>query len=346
MTDTIRRRGKRTIRRLLKAIFTKYKPSGIIDDLSIPYSDIKVEEIDVDQINNTNPSPQVIYIEKGQVNTDNSASDCFLSQDGKLIDSICFTYQDSKHTSVSANNIFCRYPKSKPQKLVLGNVFSLLSGGGAYINYYHWLFNALPRLKIFQLSQHSIDINFYLVPNYFNHQFKKDSLEYFGIKEHQVIDSYTFPNVSTSGYIAATTHPNQSPVQNWVCEFLRDTLLPKTNRTYSNNKYVYISRAKAQIRRISNELELTRQLEKIDFKTVFLEELSLKEQINLFSEVDIVVSPHGAGLANLVFCKPNTTVIEMFPYNSHSGMYKAIADRVNLNHITLHGCNIDELESS
>ena len=42
-----------------------------------------------------------------------------------------------------------------------------------------------------------------------------------------------------------------------------------------------------------------------------LEELSWAEQIAVFRAVRVVVAPHGAGLANLVFCAPGTRVVEL-----------------------------------
>jgi capsular polysaccharide biosynthesis protein len=42
-----------------------------------------------------------------------------------------------------------------------------------------------------------------------------------------------------------------------------------------------------------------------------LSELSVEEQAQLFAEAEVVVAPHGAGLANLVFSH-ETTIVELF----------------------------------
>jgi len=44
--------------------------------------------------------------------------------------------------------------------------------------------------------------------------------------------------------------------------------------------------------------------------------MSVLEQIELFSNADVVIGTHGAGLANILFCKPNTKVIEIFQARS------------------------------
>jgi capsular polysaccharide biosynthesis protein len=41
--------------------------------------------------------------------------------------------------------------------------------------------------------------------------------------------------------------------------------------------------------------------------------MSVAEQIRTFAGASVIVSPHGAALANLVFASPGCTVIELFP---------------------------------
>jgi capsular polysaccharide biosynthesis protein len=43
-----------------------------------------------------------------------------------------------------------------------------------------------------------------------------------------------------------------------------------------------------------------------------MERYSLAEQVTLFSKAEIVVSPHGAGLANILFSPPGLTVVDIF----------------------------------
>jgi capsular polysaccharide biosynthesis protein len=82
---------------------------------------------------------------------------------------------------------------------------------------------------------------------------------------------------------------------------------------------VFISRRKTGKRTIANEDELERLLSLHHFETHFMEEYSLAQQARIVREAEIVVAPHGAGLANLLFARPQTRVIEIVPagrYNS------------------------------
>lgn len=75
----------------------------------------------------------------------------------------------------------------------------------------------------------------------------------------------------------------------------------------------------ANLRRsLPNITDIYAELEKLDVKVTMrqLEHASLAEQINLFQNASIIIFQHGAVMANLVFCKPNATVIEILPENS------------------------------
>ncbi len=75
---------------------------------------------------------------------------------------------------------------------------------------------------------------------------------------------------------------------------------------------LFISRAAARRRRLSNEPEVMAALAPMGFEAVRLEELSWAEQVACFRRAKVIVAPHGAGLANLVFCAPGTRVVEGF----------------------------------
>jgi hypothetical protein len=78
-------------------------------------------------------------------------------------------------------------------------------------------------------------------------------------------------------------------------------------------KRLFISRGAAQFRRIENEAEIEAVLGKRGFTSVRLEELTLAEQIGLFSGLEAVIGAHGAGFTNLAFAPPGTKVVELHP---------------------------------
>jgi hypothetical protein len=75
---------------------------------------------------------------------------------------------------------------------------------------------------------------------------------------------------------------------------------------------VYISRAKAAFRRVVNEDEISPSLREHGIETVLAEDLSLKQQVRLFARARAIIGGHGAGLTNLIYCKPNSFVGEIY----------------------------------
>jgi hypothetical protein len=77
------------------------------------------------------------------------------------------------------------------------------------------------------------------------------------------------------------------------------------------NRRIYISRAKASRRRLVNEERIWPLLRRVGFERVFMEDLSLAQQVRLMGQAEVVVGPHGAGLTNIVFCPEGTKVVEI-----------------------------------
>ena len=85
---------------------------------------------------------------------------------------------------------------------------------------------------------------------------------------------------------------------------------PRTEPGPSPRRF-YIERRSSPNRRLANEDEVIMALERMGFACVRLEAMLLAEQIALFANADIIVAPHGAGLANLVYARAGCGLIEL-----------------------------------
>lgn len=84
--------------------------------------------------------------------------------------------------------------------------------------------------------------------------------------------------------------------------------------TPKSRKRIYIKRKKRNgSRHISNNCEVESLLQSMGFQVVELEGISVREQIAIFYDADTIVSPHGAGLTNLIHCYYAPKVVELFP---------------------------------
>ena len=80
-------------------------------------------------------------------------------------------------------------------------------------------------------------------------------------------------------------------------------------------KRIYVTRRGSQKRVLVNELDLETALAARGFTIVRPEDLSVREQIALFHQAELIVAPAGAALANVLFCRPGAKVIELQPSN-------------------------------
>ena len=100
---------------------------------------------------------------------------------------------------------------------------------------------------------------------------------------------------------------------------------------------IYISRSKCSYRRVINEENVIEILSGFGFVSVLLESMNLDEQIALFARAKVIVSPHGSGLTNIMFCEPGTKVIELVSPNYIRHYYWAISQQLNLEHYYVTG---------
>ena len=88
------------------------------------------------------------------------------------------------------------------------------------------------------------------------------------------------------------------------------------------------------MRQITNENALREFLKKDGFKIVTLGKMSFTEQVKTFNNAKIIVSMHGSGLANLVFCKTGAKIIE-FKNNDNVKQIENLAKINNLIYRTI-----------
>ena len=69
---------------------------------------------------------------------------------------------------------------------------------------------------------------------------------------------------------------------------------------------------------------------KLNTTVAYFEKLSFLEQLNVMQNVDILVATHGAALANLLFARLDTPVIEVFPFGYFPSTFERLAQAMHL----------------
>jgi capsular polysaccharide biosynthesis protein len=222
----------------------------------------------------------------------------------------------------------------KPEKL-RGRAAVLATLGGR--GYYHWMFDSLPRAAI--LRQAGIDFETVdrFVVNECVAPFQWLALEALGIPKSKLVQVNWHPHIQAEELIVPSHAGELSFMPRWACDFLRELLLPHAAATSGTSRpaRLYIKRQHAAHRRVANEHEVGQFLEEFGFAIIDPAALPLPEQAALFSSASIVVAPHGAGLANLVFCRPGVKVIEILNPNAVNIMFWSLSSQMELDYYYL-----------
>jgi hypothetical protein len=172
-------------------------------------------------------------------------------------------------------------------------------------NYFHWLIDILPR--IMPLRQLGLEAEYYLVDCLT--PFQQSVLELLGIERHQLIQPHCRLLLEAEQLLVPSL-----PTPACLRSFGR-LITDRIGIQGSNGpaKRIYITRRQTGTRTIANEAQLEDLLLSRGFEIHAMEEYSLREQATLIHQAEVIVATHGAGLANLIFAKPGTNVIEIVP---------------------------------
>ena len=218
-----------------------------------------------------------------------------------------------------------------PNPVRLKGTVLILNSSGTN-NYYHWLFDILPRIYLYYRRFDDFNKIDYILLNSVNFPFQIDTLELLNVPISKVINTYGEYKYIEADKVIAPSMPSSTSytVDKFTCEFLRNLIPTKETK---NNVRIFISREKANMRKIINEDELFFKLEeKYGFIKVFLEDLRIETQAQLFKDAEIVIGAHGAAFSNLVFCRPKTNVLEFYTNSWLTPSYSCISQLLNLNH--------------
>ena len=94
-------------------------------------------------------------------------------------------------------------------------------------------------------------------------------------------------------------------------KILKKFINPNTNKEIS--KKIYVTREGSNYRKIINEGDVVTLLRENGYKVINPQLYEIDEQIEIFSNAEKIIAPHGSNLANIIFCKPGTEIFEITP---------------------------------
>lgn len=226
---------------------------------------------------------------------------------------------------------------------------TLIASTNVSTNYYHWLLEEVPRLLGMPLDSYDRVV----ASNFTRPQ--QEMIALLRIGADRLLDTKGYRCYRTEkavipsipGRVRGGAHfdeaiPRAATLQKIKSYFDPHLTEPRINSSTHQSlpEKFLISRSAARGRGLVKEKEIESKLKGFGFATVRLEQMGLMEQARLFNGAKVIVAPHGAALANLVFCKPGTRVLELFGRNYLKCMYAHMALKLGLDYIPLveQGC--------
>ena len=186
-------------------------------------------------------------------------------------------------------------------------------------NFYHWLIDTVPCFGVLGLAGIELD----RIDRFYIHRmdsgFQRRTLERLGVDPSRIISfdgeehHYEFERLLVPLFrLDGAFWPNP-----WAMSYLKGLYLDGAARAANDadaasgatRKLVYVRRGDAR-RAVTNEAALEERLVGMGFTVLAPETHSFEEQARALADADAVLGSHGAGLANIAFCRPGTRVME------------------------------------
>ena len=175
-------------------------------------------------------------------------------------------------------------------------------GSNAGNNYYSNLLHFLPRIFFNKKTNLKVAIHRNSSNKYRN--FIESILKSLNIE-------FTFVFLDDDFYYFKDSDFPQFLNMNASIEILKNFFNPKTNVELS--KKIYVTREDSNYRKIINEDDIVTLIRQKGYKVINPQLYEIEEQIEIFSNAEKIIAPHGSNLANISFCKPGTEIIEITP---------------------------------
>lgn len=198
-------------------------------------------------------------------------------------------------------------------------------------NYYHWLLDLLPRILLLKHATQNFSGYDAILVNGSHANYEAETLAALGLPSEKIRYVHSGDRFQIASGVFPSLEMNVLPAP-WKVRGLRE--LVSTDKA-SPGRYLYLSRARAAVRRIANEEQIIKILCEHDFEIVEAANLSFREQAGLFATADKIIAPHGAALANIVFCQPGTRLVEISTRSGYREWYWQLAAVAGLSYQVL-----------
>lgn len=219
--------------------------------------------------------------------------------------------------------IFLRRRLPEPERLD-GTVVSLASHASG-VNYYHSLMDTLPRWGIVQDTFPGLQPDHLVVAH--RSRWDEQLLALAGLDHLRLVHPTKDLAIEADRLLVPSLGNRATLAPTYGTTWLREHLPARDVR--DKPRRLYVTRGTARnTRRFVREDELIELLRPLGFAVFDPGAVSVQDQIDHFAAAEVVVAPHGAGLANLNFSPDGVRVLELFAPRYLNPGYWAITDNI------------------
>lgn len=256
----------------------------------------------------------------------------------------------------SMNGIINRYTQSSIHSIV-NHIKSKRSDSVRYIDntvmplhnvfqaYYHTLVEDIPKLRYYHTHRKKTDRSPIIIVPSDVRDYKIELLELFDIDSSciyyqsaeelrckEILLPIHRPHIYNSSKFYHSFRPSTADLK-WMSSFLNRQEVTETQS--SLQRRIYVSREGSQ-RAISNQSQMKSILEGFQFEIYHPEDHPVNQQVDTFSQAEIIVGPHGSGLTNMIFSQ-SPQIIEIFPSDYIRPFYYVLSQQLGYNYQSLVG---------
>lgn len=317
-----------TVRDCEKKTWLSLREAGKVEEIPFKAPHVFGSHLATDTVFALSNKPYVAEIENARIFSNSSL---IIASDGTALSDtgghprfgryVSFVYE-AVVVAQQPDKVLLDYSRFNTREIEAG-IF--LSGLGASA-FGHWLPEFLPKLQF--LQQHPdfehlpIIVDAGMPQSHFDHlrRFVSNPLlqlqanESFLCKRLLVSPSPTF--------FPFELLTNDIPVHEMPGLSLRALRFLRAGESYEikkpRHRRIFLARKNMKWRRLLNEEEIAATLLNLSFETVYLEEMTVSEQIDLVRQAQWIVAPNGSALLNLIFADTSTKLLVLSQPNLHN----------------------------
>lgn len=200
-------------------------------------------------------------------------------------------------------------------------------------NLCHFLFDHATRLELYRRAGIELGAVTVIGPE-LQREFQQEVVQRMGVRRYFAVSRRARLRAAHL-WVSSNCHSTRHPAHwgaAWAIEAVRARfdLVPRTPA-----RRLLVSRRDSDYRRIRNEARIAHLLAPLGFEVIVPGWLSFAEQIAAFRDATHIIAPHGAGLANILWCAPGTHVLEVFHPHYGTWAYGMMNDVLDLDYATL-----------